>query len=221
MKKETEKEKDKEKLEEFKKAVRKLNTPSRIQDFLNKIPCNFEEDGKDTCLSPLSVLKKNKCHCIEGALFAAACVWLNKIGDGKEKGKPIIVDMIGEEGDWDHEITVFKIDGTFGAISKTNHAVLRYREPVYSSIRELVMSYFHEYTDDRGLGRKTLRKYSVPVDLSVFGTDWITSDEDLWHIHDYLDSVKHFSILTRKQIRNLRKADEIEIKMGELVEWKK
>jgi hypothetical protein len=204
------------KLEEFKRAIKNLDTPSKIQDFLNKIPVNFEEDGKETCMSPLSVLQKNKSHCIEGAFFAAACIWLNKIGEGK----PLVVDMVGEEGDWDHVIAIFQKDGKFGAISKTNHAVLRYREPVYESIRELVMSYFHEYTDDRGLGRKTLRKYSLPVDLSVFEEEWIISEEDLWHIHDFIDSVKHLDILTKKQIQELRKADDIEIKMGELVEYK-
>lgn len=200
------------------RLIKKLNTPAKIQDFLNNIPINFELDEKgETCMSPLSVLKSKKCHCIEGAFFAAACIWLNGIGIGK----PIIVDMIGEKGDWDHVIAVFEIDGKFGAISKTNHSVLRYREPVYNSIRELVMSYFHEYTDDRGKGRKTLRKYSMPVDLSVFGKDWIFSEEDLWHIHDYIDNVNHFDILTGKQIKNLRKCDEIEIKAGNLVEWDK
>lgn len=197
--------------------LKKLNTPEKIQDFINSIPVNFESDGVETCLSPFSVLKNSKCHCIEGAFFAAAAIWLNKIGGGK----PLVVDLRGEEGDWDHVIAVFEIDGKFGAISKTNHAVLRYREPVYASVRELVMSYFHEYTDDKGKGRKTLREYSDPVDLSVFGEDWIESEEDLWHIHDYIDSVKHHKILNKEQEKNLRRADDIEIKMGELVDYKK
>jgi hypothetical protein len=196
--------------------IKKLDTPVKLQDFINKIPVNFEENG-ETCMSPRKVLEKNKCHCIEGAFFAAACIWINKIGEGK----PLIVDMVGEEGDWDHVIAVFKLDGKWGAISKTNHAVLRYREPVYDSVRELVMSYFHEYTDDKGMGRKTLRKFSDAIDLSPFGKEWITSSEDLWHIHDYIDSVKHHDILSSEQIKNLRKADDIEIKAGELTEWKK
>lgn len=207
-----------EKLEEFKKQIKKLNSYFNIQDFLNKIPINFEDDGNgETCMSPLSVLKSKKCHCIEGAFFAAACIWLNKLG------KPLVLDMIGEKGDWDHVIAIFKKGKgknlRFGAISKTNHAVLIYREPVYNSIRELVMSYFHEYTDDKAKGRKTLRKYSNPIDISIFGKDWIVSSDNLWHIHDYLDSVKHFNILTGKQIRELRKADDIEIRMGKLVDF--
>jgi len=201
------------------KIIRKLDTPAKIQDFINKIPVNFEEDGKETCMSPVYVLKTRKCHCIEGALLAAAAIWLNNIGIGK----PLVVDLRGSNDDWDHVIAVFQDKKTkkWGAISKTNHAVLRYREPVYYDIRELVMSYFHEYTDEKNTGKKTLRAFSDIVDLSVFGKDWIMSSDDLWHIHDYLDSVKHHDILTREQEKNLRKADEIEIKAGELVEWKK
>lgn len=196
--------------------IKNLNTPTKIQNFINKLKPNFEDDGKgETCMSPRNVLKTGKCHCIEGAFFAAACFWINKMG------KPIVIDLIGEEGDWDHVIAVFKRHGKFGAISKTNHGVLRYREPVYANIRELVMSYFHEYMDDRALGRKTLRKYSVPIDLSVFGKDWVTSEDNLWHIHDYLDSVKHFDILNKEQLRELRKGDDIEIKIGQVVEIKR
>jgi len=199
------------------KILKTLNTPAKIQDFINNIPINFELDGKDTCMSPFSVLKKNKCHCIEGAFLAAVAIWINKIGIGK----PLVVDLRGTHDDFDHVIAVFNIDGKWGAISKTNHAVLRYREPVYESIRELVMSYFHEYTDDKNIGKKTLREFSDPVDLSVFGKDWIFSDENLWHIHDYLDSVKHYKILNKKQEKNLRIADKIERRAGELVEYKK
>jgi hypothetical protein len=202
--------------EKEEEVIRRLNTPAKIQDFLSAMPCNFEDDGNgETCLSPRLVLERNKCHCIEGAFFAAACLWINKIGCGK----PLIVDMVGEEGDWDHVIAVFKIGGKWGAISKTNHSVLRYRDAVYSSIQELVMSYFNEYTDDKGKGRKTLRSYSDAVDLSHFGKEWITSGEDLWHIHDFLEGVKHFDILTKKQIKELRNQEQIEIDAGQLTQF--
>ena len=194
------------------KILKELNTTIKIQNFINKIPINFEPEG-ETCLSPKSVLEKNRAHCIEGAFLAAAAIWINGLG------KPLVVDMIGEKGDWDHVIAVFKKDNKWGAISKTNHAVLRYREPVYRDIQELIMSYFHEYTDDKGHGRKTLRKYSNPIDLAIFGKDWITQSDNLWHIHDYIDSVKHFDILTKQQEINLRRADDIEIKMGDLVDF--
>jgi hypothetical protein len=209
---------EKKELFEFKKLVKNLDTPSKIQDFINKLEINFEDDGKgETCRSPANVLKLRKAHCIEGAFLAAAIIQVNNIGNGK----PLVVDMIGEKGDWDHVIAVFELDGKWGAISKTNHAVLRYREPVYRDIRELVMSYFHEYTDDKRKGRKTLRKFSDAIDLSSFGKDWITSKEDLWHIHDYIDSVKHHNILSEKQLKSLRKADNIEIQAGEITEYKR
>jgi hypothetical protein len=157
-------------------------------------------------------MRERKAHCIEGAFLAAFCLKLQ----GK---KPLVVDLKTTEDDFEHVIAVFKQNGKWGALSKTNHAVLRYREPVYRDIRELVMSYFHEYFDNKG--KKNLRSFSLPINLNKFGDDWITSEENLWEIHDALDKVKHFKILTRKQIRNLRKADKIEIKAGKIVEWKK
>ena len=197
------------------KFLKKLNTPAKIQTFINKIPVNFELDGKDTCISPINVLRKNKCHCIEGALLGAFLLWLNNLG------KPLVLDLRGTKGDYDHVIAIFqdKKSKKFGAISKTNHAVLRYREPIYRDIRELVLSYFHEYSDSKG--NKTLREYSMPIDLRVFGKDWVTSSEDLWHIHDYLDRVKHFKILIKEQGKNLRKQDPIEISLDKIIEYKK
>ena len=195
------------------KILKALNNPKKIQDFLNKIPINFEEDGKDTCISPRMVLRKWKAHCIEGALLAAVALRLQ----GK---KPLVVDLEATKKDFDHVVCVFKKNGRWGAVSKTNHAVLRYREPIYKTIRELVMSFFHEYFDDSG--RKTLRSYSMPVNLSRFDRlNWVTSEKDVWEIPDYLAKVKHFPILTRSQIAGLRLADKPEIEAGKIVEWKK
>ena len=193
------------------KILKRLNTPQKIQDFLNKIKMNFEEKG-DTNLSPMAVLKKNTCHCLEGAALAALAMRVNGY-------PPLLVDLKANKNDFDHVIAVYKKDGKWGAISKTNHAVLRYREPVYNSIRELVMSYFHEYTDD--LGRKNLRSFSLPVNLEVFDKrGWMTTKEEIDYLPEYLDAVKHFSILNRKQIRNLRRADKVELDAGDVVEWK-
>ena len=194
------------------KILKTLNTPRKIQDFINKIPINFEEKG-DTCFSPKKVLKENKAHCIEGAMLAALALRIN--GE-----KPLVLDLTATPKDFDHVVCVFNRNGKWGAISKTNHAVLRYREPVYKSIRELVMSFFHEYFDDNG--KKTLRSYSLPVDLSRFDSlNWISSEEDVWFVSDYLAKVKHFPILTRSQISRLRLADSSEIEAGKIVEWKK
>lgn len=191
-------------------VLRKLNTPKKIQDFLDKIPINFDYK-KDTCMSPRVVLGKRKCHCIEGAIFAAACL--------KLQGKPaLIIHLKANNHDYDHVIAVFKEAGHWGAISKTNHTVLRYRDPIYKSIKELVMSYFHEYTDKKG--RKNLRSYSKPLNLSRFDKkNWLTSEKDLWHIDSYLNKVKHFKLFNKKQLRKLRNADKIVIKMDRITEY--
>ena len=194
------------------KILKGLNSPRKIQDFLNKIPINFEEKG-DTCMSPRMVLRNWKAHCIEGAMLAAAALSVN--GE-----KPLVVDMESTKKDFDHVICVFKREGKWGSVSKTNHAVLRYREPVYKNIRELIMSFFHEYFDDDG--KKNLRSYSNPVNLSRFDhLNWVASEEDVWFIPDYLAKVRHFPILTRSHIAGLRRADDIELKVGDILEWKK
>lgn len=194
-------------------VFKSLNTPKKIQDFLNKIPANFELDG-DTVLSPRRVLKENRAHCMEGAMFAAAALRFHG-------HKPLVVDLTSVKDDHDHVITVFKQHGHWGAISKTNHAVLRYREPIYKTIRELVMSYFHEYFTNHD-GKKTLRSYSMPIDLSRFDKQgWMTSEEDVWYVPEHLLEVPHLPILNKSQIALLRKADPIEVKAGSIVEWKK
>ena len=193
------------------KILKKLKTPAKIQDFLDKLKINFEEK-RDTCLSPVMVLKKGKCHCMEGAILAALALRVQGY-------KPLVVDLTSNSRDFDHVVAVYKKNGKWGAISKTNHAVLKYREPVYNSIRELVMSYFHEYFDNKG--RKNLRSYSMPVDLSRFDEmGWTITDKEVWYIPDYLADIKHFQILDKKQICSLRKADKVEIKAGKVVEWK-
>lgn len=191
------------------RLLKSLKTPARIQDFVNRLPINLEEDG-DTCFSPRMVLRRNKAHCMEGAMLAAAALHVNG-------SQPLVLDLTASPGDFDHVVAVFQIGGKFGAISKTNHAVLRYREPVYRDIRELAMSYFHEYfTDD---GKKTLRSYSPAVNLARFDSrNWMTSEEEVWYIPEYLAEVKHFPILTRSQISRLRRADPIERKAGGIKE---
>lgn len=191
---------------------KKLNSPAKIQDFLNKLRINFEEGG-ESCMSPSMVLKTGKAHCMEGAMFSACVLRFHGY-------KPLVVDLESTKEDYDHVISVFKEKGYWGAIGKTNHAVLRYREPVYKSIRELVMSFFHEYFLNSD-GKKTLRRYSLPVDLSIFDDKkWMTSEEDVWYIPEYLTKIKHYPILKRWQIRNLKKADDIEIRAGKLVQEK-
>jgi hypothetical protein len=186
-----------------------LSSPQKIQDFLDSLPINFQE----TMLSPRQVLKQRRAHCLEGALLAAAALQYH----GQP---PLVVDLLADNTDEDHVIAVFKQYGRLGAISKTNHIVLRYREPIYKTLRELVVSYFHEYfTHD---GKKTLRRFSRPVNLSRFDQQgWQTSMADLWYIDHYLDTVPHYELLRPRQIQRLRRAHPIEIRAGKLVEWRR
>jgi hypothetical protein len=190
--------------------MRKLNTPAKAQDFLNQVPFNFEKKG-ETLKSPMMVLRTNSAHCFEGALLGAYILSIQGF-------PPLILHLHSSKEDYDHVVAPFKVHGLWGALSKTNHAVLRYREPVYKNIHELVMSYFHEYFLNNGV--KTLRRYSEPFNLNTLPKQWTTSDKNLWYIDKKLDKVKHHNILTSKALKNLRKADKIEIKAGEIVEYK-
>ncbi len=193
------------------KLFAKLKTPEKIQDFLDTLPINFEKSG-ETLKSPREVLLRKNAHCMEGALFAAAALWYH----GK---KPFILDLRTTDDDMDHVVALFKEKGLWGAISKTNHAVLRYRDPIYKTIRELVLSYFHEYFLDTG--EKTLREYSRPFDLRRYGSEWLTASQNLWHISDALDQSPHHVIIDTRNARRLRRASEVEIRAGKLVEYKK
>ena len=162
-------------------------------------------------MSPRQVLREHKAHCMEGALLAAAALWV-------QGEKPLLLDLKTITSDYSHVVALFRRQGHWGAISKTNHAVLRYREPVYRTIRELAMSYFHEYFLDNG--KKTLRSYSKPLDLSTARfRGWATREEDVWHIDTALERAPHEPMLKPAMVSGLRASDSIEIQAGKLVEW--
>lgn len=199
------------------RIYKRLRSPSKIQDFINSIPANFELRG-ETNRSPWRVLETNTAHCMEGAMLAASILQYH----GQ---KPLLMDLRAKRPDDDHIVALFKVGGPlaggWGAVSKTNHAVLRYREPIYRTLRELALSYFHEYFDN-ATGRKNLREYSVAVNLSRFDDiEWETTDKDLWDIVDAVDSARHFDLISKTQEKLLRPAEPIEIKAGQLTEWSK
>jgi len=195
-----------------KKLLQRLNTPAKVQDFLNSLKFNFEEGG-ETLKSPVMVLRTRSAHCIEGAILGAYILSLHGF-------MPLVLHLQTTKEDYDHVIALFKQNGFWGALSKTNHAVLRYREPVYKNIRELVMSYFHEYFLDNGM--KTLRKYSKPLNLNVFEKGWeVVVDGNLWGIDEELDKIKHYDIAPKIILKNLRRADKVEINSGKIVEYKR
>lgn len=193
-------------------VLRKLKTPIQIQDFLDTLPINYEKKG-ETHMSPRRVLRERKAHCIEGALLAAAAFWIH----GEE---PLLLDLTAAAEDDDHVVALYKKNGYWGAISKTNHATLRFRDPIYHSLRELALSYFHEwFLDENGL--KMLRSYSMPLNMKRLGSEWVTAEEDLWHLDEALDSLPHFSLLPAKNKKHLRPADGMERRAGALREWSK
>ena len=189
------------------RTLRKLSTPRRIQSFLYALPANFEENG-DTLRSVRGVLRHRRAHCMEAAFLAACALWLN--GD-----PPLLMDLTAS-GDSDHVVTVFRREGCWGAISKSNHVWLRWRDPVYRTLRELAMSYFHEYTNNE---RKTLRGYSEAFDLRRFDVaQWVTGTRHCWEIGAALDDWPHHRLITPAQARNLAPRDSFEMKADALVQ---
>jgi len=196
------------------KMLKNLNTPDRIQDYLDQLPFNFEKNG-ETYFSPLKVLENKRAHCFEGACFAVAAMQANN-------KKAFLLDLKVKDlnKDSDHVLAVYKQAGCWGAISKTNHAALRWRDPIYLSIRELATSYFHEYFLSVS-GEKTLHSYSQPFDiLKKFGKVWMNSEEDLDDIALALDKSKHFNFYPEKLKKYIRKVSKIERRAGGIEEWK-
>jgi hypothetical protein len=179
--------------------LKRLSNPEKIQCFLEyEINYNKEKDG-ETCRSPRRVLRDRLAHCAEGAFWAAAALRVH----GHE---PLIVDLEAVRDD-DHLLAVFKKHGHWGAIAKSNYAGLRYREPVYRTIRELVMSYFEHYYNPQG--EKTLRTFSKPVSLKRFDRiNWMTTEDDLWEVCEYFYTIPHSRVMTLQMERKRRRMDQ-------------
>ena len=183
-----------------------LRTPQRIQDFVNAIPWNAEAHGP-TARSVAGVLEAGTAHCIEAAFVAACGLWL--AGE-----PPLLMDMVAARGDVDHVVALFRRDGHWGAISKSNSPFLRYRDPIHRSLRELAISFFPQYVRKR---RKTLRSYSLPIDLRRHAPAlWVTHDGFSTEMVDVLTAARHFPILPQGMDRRLRPIDEIEARSNAL-----
>lgn len=171
----------------------KLNTPYKIQQFLDDCEYNSTSETR----SPRIVMELKRAHCLEGAIFAAACL--------EQSGFPPLVLDLQAVNDDDHVIALFRVNGYWGAIAKSNFTTLRYREPVYRTLRELSMSYFDFYFNT--IGEKTLRGYSMSHNLKRFDRmGWRTTENDLEDIGYYLDKVRHIPLINKNQIKNLVQA---------------
>jgi hypothetical protein len=193
------------------KIFRKLTSPRKIQDFIDSLAINMERDAR-TYMSPRRVLATGQAHCVEGALLAAAALAYH--GE-----RPLLLDFQAAYDDEDHVVALFRQNGHWGAISKTNHPGLRYRDPIHQSLRGLAASYFHEYY--LWDGRKSLRFYSKPFDLARYPPEsWVTAHEDLdWLVHA-LDASAHSPIIPKGNLRKLRPASAFEIYASATVEWR-
>jgi hypothetical protein len=189
-------------------VFRQLTSPEKVQRFLDE---EILFDSSISCRSPRRVLRERRGHCMEGALLATTALRL--LGH-----PPLVLDLEAQRDD-DHVLTVFRRDGLWGSIGKSNYSGLRYREPVYKNLRELAMSYFEHYFNP--LGERTLRGYSRPINLSQFdGTGWMTSEDDPWHIPNYLTTIRHTALIPRKAVAKLTPQDPRLKAAGEFGMWK-
>ena len=184
------------------KSLSGLDTPARIQVFLNTIP--YSEDEFYRC--PLRVLRDRKAHCFDGVLFAAMA--LRRIGF-----PPLIMELLPNERDDDHLIALFKQRGHWGAVAQSNFTGLRYHEPIFRTLRELVMSYFEDFFN--ALGEKTLRGYRGPINLSTFDRlDWMSSDTGLETLADGMNRYCATPVITPEMAAALALVDERSLKAG-------
>ncbi len=181
------------------KVLRRLNSPAAIQRFLDdEIGYNLEPGGH-TCYSPRTVFRQRVAHCMEGAMLAAMA--LRALGH-----PPLLVDLEAVR-DTDHVLAVYRVNGYWGAVAKSDYSGLRSREPVYKTVRELVMSYFEHYFNPAG--EKTLRAYSRPVNLRQFdGHNWMASEEDVWVVPNHLCDVKHTPLVDKTMLRKVARMDK-------------
>jgi hypothetical protein len=180
-------------------VFRRLNTPEKIQRFLDHDVAYNKEPGGPTCRSPRRVLRDRTAHCMEGALLGAAALRVNG-------HPPLLLDLEAVRDD-DHVLAVFRTRGHWGAVAKSNYSGLRYREPVYRTVRELVMSYFEHYYNLKK--EKTLRRYSRPVNLTRFDAlGWMTAEDDVWPIPDHLCTIPHTPVLQARMTSGLGRVDE-------------
>ena len=183
------------------RKLRSLKTPYGIQRFLDDMPYHLA----DTSFSPRVVLRENTAHCFEGAMLAAAALRAN--------GYPPLVLDLEAEHDTDHVIAIYKERGHWGSVAKSNYTGCRYREPVYRTLRELALSYFEVYFNLRR--ERTLRTFSRPVNLKRFdGKNWMTTEQPLWFIAEYLFTIHHTPLLKPGLAKNLHRLDDRSFRAG-------
>ena len=183
------------------RTLRALKTPARIQKFIDALTYQYA----DTAWSPQRVLRERKGHCLEGALLAAVALRVNGY-------PPLLMDLEAVHDD-DHVVAIYRECGLWGGIAKSNFAGLRFRAPVYRTLRELALSYFEHYYNLRG--ERTLRSYSRPLNLERLDSlNWMTSEEDIWCVPEHLIATRHYPLLPFKVARALPRLDRRSFEAG-------
>ncbi len=187
------------------RTLRALNTPARIQKFIDALEYQYA----DTARSPQRVLRERKGHCLEGALLAAAALRVN--------GRPPLLMDLEAVRDDDHVVALYRERGLWGGIAKSNFAGLRFRAPIYRTLRELALSYFEHFYNLRG--ERTLRAYSRPVNLARLDRrdsrcNWMTSEEDVWFVPEALTAARHYPLFPQRMARILPRLDRRSFEAG-------
>jgi hypothetical protein len=183
------------------RTLRALKTPARIQRFIDALPYQYA----NTAWSPERVLREHKGHCLEGALLAAAALRVNGY-------PPLVMDLEAVHDD-DHVVALYREAGLWGSIAKSNFAGLRFRAPIYRTLRELALSYFEHYYNLRG--ERTLRAYSRAVNLErLDGGHWMTSEENVWCVPELLIAAKHYPLFPHRVARTLPRLDRRSFEAG-------
>jgi hypothetical protein len=177
------------------KVLSGLSSPYKIQTFLDSLPYSIEPVYR----CPRSVLRDRQAHCYDGAMFAAAA--LQRLGY-----PPVILNMMAERDD-EHLVAIFQEDGHWGAVGKSNCVWLRFREPVYRSVRELLMSYFEQYYNIEGM--RSLRSYLRPFDLRMVAhLNWLTDDAAMDSVANRLDQRRRIPLVSPAMIKRLSPMDK-------------
>jgi hypothetical protein len=187
---------------ELQSVARELKTPAAIQAYLDATPYSDEERYR----CPLSVVRDHKAHCFDGAVFGAAM--LRQLGH-----PPLLVDLLPNGRDDDHMLALFRVDGLLGAVAKSNFSGLRYREPIFRTLREIVLSYFEDYFNSQG--EKTLRAYTVSLNLARFDRqNWLTDDATMDTVADTLGRIRKVQLITPRMAARLQPVDPLALKAG-------
>lgn len=186
-------------------ALRRLSTPEKVLGYLDGLEYNLEPDG-DTVRSPRRVMRDRTAHCAEGAFLAAAAFRVNGL-------PPLILDLEANDRDDDHVLALYRERGLWGAVGMSKFAGLRYRSPIYRTLRELALSFMeHYYNWD---GERTLRAYSRPVSLARFDRiAWMTAEEDLWPVVEHLSVIPHTPLIPAAVGRRLARLDKRSYEAG-------